>query len=101
MKALVTILAFIIGLTIAGLVVSILGELVFSGGPYKGPSWFVYAAGGAALGAGWGGSGVGTEPVFGFESFAEKSNFERHRSGLPNRRRYGCRQDCWQVGCGF
>lgn len=54
MKALVTVLAFIIGLTIAGLVVALLGELVFGGDPYKGPTWFVYAAAGAALGAGWG-----------------------------------------------
>lgn len=54
MKALVTTLAFMIGLTIAGLLSCLVGELVFGGGPNRGPTWFVYAAAGAALGAGWG-----------------------------------------------
>ncbi|MFB6449100.1 hypothetical protein [Bradyrhizobium tunisiense] len=54
MKALVTILAFMLGLMIAGFAVALVGELVFGGGPYRGPSWFIYAASGAALGAGWG-----------------------------------------------
>lgn len=54
MKALVTILAFMLGVMIAGLGVVLVGELVFGSGPYKGPSWFVYADAGAALGSGWG-----------------------------------------------
>lgn len=54
MKALVTILAFIIGLTIAGFIVGLVGELAFGGAPYRGPTWLVYAAAGAAIGAGLG-----------------------------------------------
>ncbi|MEY9360924.1 hypothetical protein ABH994_003645 [Bradyrhizobium yuanmingense] len=54
MKALLTILAFMLGLMIAGFAVALVGALVFGGGTFRGPTWFIYAASGAALGAGWG-----------------------------------------------
>ncbi|QOG20577.1 hypothetical protein [Bradyrhizobium sp. SEMIA] len=49
-----TILAFMLGMIIAGCAVALVGELVFGGSPYRGPTWFIYAAAGAALGTGWG-----------------------------------------------
>ncbi|WP_038967927.1 hypothetical protein [Bradyrhizobium diazoefficiens] len=56
MKALVTILGFMGGAIVAGLGMVTLGVLAFGDGPYRGPTWFVYASVGAVLGIGWGGA---------------------------------------------
>lgn len=54
MKALVTLLGFMGGAIVAGLGIVIVGTLVFGDGPYRGPTWFVYAGIGAIFGIGWG-----------------------------------------------
>ncbi|WP_234685693.1 hypothetical protein [Bradyrhizobium monzae] len=54
MKALVTMLGFMGGAFVAALGFVIVGLLAFGDGPYRGPTWFVYAGPGAVLGVGWG-----------------------------------------------